>query len=167
MKTCARCHEQKELSEFYERPRNKGGHRYSCKECEKKRYRIFYVANSARIRERTRQYHADHREERADWYQDNKEMVKARTAAWAKAHPKRRAFSCAKKDAKKRGLEFLMTRTEWVNWWGDDYAYRGNKPDDLNMCRYDDEGPYRIGNIYKASKSENNAGPRPLPVPNF
>lgn len=108
-----------------------------------------------------------YKETRAARYQANKESILAVNDAWHKAHPIERKFHNAVQNARKRGIAFLMTRAEWIGWWGDNMPYRGRHGDSLQMCRFDDEGDYRIGNIYMASASENQAGPRPLPEPGF
>lgn len=95
-------------------------------------------------------------------------MRKAATGrAWALKNPERRAFINQKKRATQRGIEFLFTLEAWIAWWGNDFVFRGRQYDSLQMCRYGDVGPYSLGNTYKASKSENEAGPRPLPVPTW
>ncbi len=58
-------------------------------------------------------------------------------------------------DAASRNIEFYLTLDEWTDWWGSDFLRRGNKKDDLCMCRYGDKGHYELGNIYKATMSQN------------
>lgn len=64
-------------------------------------------------------------------------------------------FSSQKKQAKTRGIEFHLSFDEWVDWWGEDISRRGKGAGKLQMCRYNDEGPYSLENIYKGSHSEN------------
>lgn len=76
----------------------------------------------------------------------------------------RNAFLAHKAHAKHRGVSFKMSFIVWCRWWGDDFSRRGSrKPDDLQMGRYDDRGAYEVGNVYKVTRSENSAGPRPFP----
>lgn len=61
MKTCSRCKEEKELSEFYKHIRSKDGLCAYCKECDKKA--------------------------KKDYYSRNKEETIARVKAWSEANP--------------------------------------------------------------------------------
>ena len=67
----------------------------------------------------------------------------------------RKAYNQQKKGAKKRGIEFLLTFEQWVEWWGDDFSKRGRGTFDLHMCRRLDSGPYSLENIYKGTAKEN------------
>ncbi len=87
--------------------------------------------------------------------------------AWALSNPERRAFINQRKRASQRGVGFIFTFEAWVAWWGDDFVLRGRQCDSLQMGRYGDTGPYEIGNVYKVTKAENEAGPRPFPEPGF
>jgi len=66
--------------------------------------------------------------------------------------PFRKAFREHRNNAKKRGIKFLFTYTEWVNWWeyhlGPDWLeLRGHKRGQYCMARLGDKGPYRDGNV--------------------
>lgn len=79
---------------------------------------------------------------------------------WRAANPKALAFCRQRTHASQRGIEWLLTQQEWIDWWGNDFKKRGRAKDALQMCRYGDNGPYAIGNIYKATLAENSGGPR-------
>ena len=70
------------------------------------------------------------------------------------------AYYTQKGSAQKRGIQWNITIDEWVNWWGDDYQYRGRKKDQLVMARYGDVGPYETSNIYKSTAADNAGLPR-------
>lgn len=57
--------------------------------------------------------------------------------------------------AKKRGIVWEFTYQSWLAWWGDDIALRGQGPGKLQMCRFNDLGPYNPNNCYKATNSQN------------
>lgn len=57
--------------------------------------------------------------------------------------------------SKVRGIEFNLSFEEWLDWWGDDIENRGCTAGKLQMGRYNDEGPYALGNIYKCTIEEN------------
>lgn len=76
----------------------------------------------------------------------------------------KRKFQSAKFGAKKRGIPFLLTFEQWYNWWlsqGIDKnqpVIGGLKRSQLNelcMCRFGDQGPYTLNNIYCSTRSQN------------
>ncbi len=76
-----------------------------------------------------------------------------------------------RKGARIRNIQFLLTFEEWYEWWlsngVDRNIPRVNDGDILCMCRYNDQGPYALGNIYCASKRQNTAdGHKSNPYPN-
>jgi hypothetical protein len=67
----------------------------------------------------------------------------------------RRAYHNQKAHAAQRGIEFLLTFQEWCDFWGEDIERRGNGPNDLQMQRHADTGPYTIGIIRKGTPKQN------------
>lgn len=67
----------------------------------------------------------------------------------------RRKYSAQKKQAQMRGIEWELTFDEWLDWWGIDLDRRGVRAGQLMMCRVGDEGPYKLGNIYKGTPADN------------
>lgn len=57
--------------------------------------------------------------------------------------------------AKQRGIEFLFTFEQWLEWWGLDLVNRGTKRDELCMARLGDIGPYHPDNCIKLTNFEN------------
>lgn len=78
-------------------------------------------------------------------------------SAWRAANPERAAYIDQRSKAKHRGIDWEITFQEWTGWWGDDFSKRGKNLGDLQMCRLNDEGPYRLDNIYKDTISGNRA----------
>lgn len=60
------------------------------------------------------------------------------------------AYNSQKCAAKKRGIEFLLTFDEWLNWWiqTGKLELRGKTKGCYQMCRVNDVGPYSLDNIY-------------------
>jgi hypothetical protein len=59
-----------------------------------------------------------------------------------------------------RGIEWRLTFEEWYQWWRDQGIDRNlplnaNSGQGLCMCRFKDEGPYSLENIYCGTRSEN------------
>lgn len=50
-------------------------------------------------------------------------------------------------DAKKRGIDFNLTFSQWWGLWREKYHLRGTRKGEYVMCRTLDEGPYQIGNV--------------------
>lgn len=52
-------------------------------------------------------------------------------------------------NAKKRGVSFLLTYDEWFKIWSDSghLHHRGPGADQYCMARYEDQGPYAVGNV--------------------
>lgn len=64
-----------------------------------------------------------------------------------------------KRDATQRGIEFNLTLEEWRNWWVaqgvDKDIQQPLNANTLCMCRFNDQGPYALDNIYCATLSQN------------
>lgn len=119
------------------------------KSCTQRYAHEYYERNSERMNAQSRL-----------WREQNKEQHTRLTQKWCVTHPKRYAYLNQRGHAKARGIAFNLTFTEWVGFWGADFSRRGRRGSDLVMARYEDSGPYQVGNIYKATKSENGIGPR-------
>ena len=128
-KQCRKCLETKPVSEFYKHAKTKDGLQIYCVSCA--------------------------RDVRRQWNEANKERKAEVDRQWKEANPKRDAYRNQKSNAKRRGVEFLLTFEEWRDWWGKDFAGRGSAKGRLVMARYGDKGPYQLGNIKKITCSEN------------
>lgn len=67
----------------------------------------------------------------------------------------RRAFAQQKAGAASRGIGFHLTFQEWCEFWGEDIDRRGSGPDNLQMQRPADTGPYAVWNIRKGTPKQN------------
>lgn len=73
----------------------------------------------------------------------------------------RKAFNMQRYHARCRGIEFLFTFEEWVNWWedqlGPDWMQRRGcrRPGQYVMARYEDKGPYASWNVECITNEEN------------
>ena len=68
-----------------------------------------------------------------------------------------KAYQSQKSGATARGIEWKLTFREWRDWWGDDIDKRGRGANQLQMQRFNDSGPYAIGNITKGTPKQNAA----------
>jgi hypothetical protein len=66
-----------------------------------------------------------------------------------------RSYNAHAAGAAKRGVEFLLTFPEWWDLWRNYYDRRGNKANNLVMCRNGDSGPYAVGNVRIGTVTEN------------
>ena len=67
------------------------------------------------------------------------------------------AFQDQRAGAQKRGIEWRFSFKAWLEWWGDDYEFRGREGHQLVMARYEDTGPYEVGNVHKITAAQNMA----------
>ena len=60
-------------------------------------------------------------------------------------------------NAERRGLDFLLSYEEWLGIWVDSgkLDQRGRGSQKYCMCRYNDVGPYKIGNVFIGTGLEN------------
>ena len=66
-------------------------------------------------------------------------------------------FSHSRKDAKRRGILFLLTIEEWWDIWqrSGHYEKRGNRHGQYQMARFGDNGPYERNNVRIITREEN------------
>ena len=88
MKRCSLCNTQKDLSSFGKHSRSKDGLAYSCKDCKKKKDKLYYEANKKKIKDRVVAYHKENPEvgqkARRDWNKRNKKKMRLYRAEWKK-----------------------------------------------------------------------------------
>lgn len=80
------------------------------------------------------------------WRKENPEKVNANHKKWRDENPKRNAYNDQRKNAKRRGIEFLLTFEEWCAMWELQWDNRGCGINDMQMCRTGDSGPYSVQN---------------------
>lgn len=66
-------------------------------------------------------------------------------------------FQSQRSGAMTRRIGWELTFEQWLEWWGDDVDRRGRGPNDLQMQRINDAGPYALGNIVKGTPKQNAA----------
>jgi hypothetical protein len=73
----------------------------------------------------------------------------------------RQCYTRSKADAKRRGIDFLFTFEEWKQWWIDTgkWELRGKTRGSFQMCRFNDQGPYAVDNVYCDTVEANSALP--------
>ena|GEM_PF-5846307 len=78
-----------------------------------------------------------------------------------------KAFDTQRRNAKRRGIPFLLTFEEWWDWWQIDnrWANRGRRRDNFVMGRFGDTGPYALDNIYCVLPRDNVIVPPRQPLP--
>jgi hypothetical protein len=69
----------------------------------------------------------------------------------------RNKYNCQKSKAKQRSIEFTLTFDEWWSIWEQSgkYELRGHRKGQYVMSRYNDVGPYAIGNVFIQSCEDN------------
>lgn len=74
-------------------------------------------------------------------------------AAWART-PKGR-YGAHRKNAKRRGIPFLLTFDQWLHIWGDKLDRCGKHAGQYVMARFGDSGPYAVGNVEIVTVEQN------------
>ncbi len=72
-------------------------------------------------------------------------------------YKERHKYACHKSKAKQRGIEFNLTYEEWWHIWqkSGKWEQRGPNKGQYVMSRYNDIGPYEIGNVFIQPSVEN------------
>jgi hypothetical protein len=68
-----------------------------------------------------------------------------------------RAWCLHRRNARVRGIGFELTLWQWWTIWRDSgrWPERGHGAEKYAMCRFNDVGPYAVGNVYIATNSQN------------
>lgn len=74
-----------------------------------------------------------------------------------------RAFDRQRGTARRRGIDWFFTFDEWRAWWLEDSRWerRGVHRGSLGMCRFNDVGPYALGNVFAGTPADNSADRAP------
>jgi hypothetical protein len=64
-------------------------------------------------------------------------------------------YKCQKNNARRRGIPWDLSFTEWSAIWGEKIHKRGRGRDQLCMARKGDVGPYAVGNVKIITNAEN------------
>lgn len=67
----------------------------------------------------------------------------------------RHAYEQQKSGSKARGIDWEFNFQSWLDWWGNDIDRRGCGPNDLQMQRFADSGPYAAWNVRKGVPRDN------------
>jgi predicted restriction endonuclease len=131
-KTCSKCKEEKELTEFYKKKASKDGCRSECKECTKavnkkwasKNYEK-RLASSREWKRRNKQHVSDynrkyvnsdpeyHRQRLRKWYYENREAAIASATRWAKSNAEKKKEYDNRRRARKANAEGSFTAHDW------------------------------------------------------
>ena len=67
------------------------------------------------------------------------------------------AYRTQRKNAKKRGIDFLISFGDWSAIWleSGNWEDRGRGKGQYVMCRIGDQGPYQVGNVFIAPNAQN------------
>ena len=100
MKTCTKCGETKELSEFYADKSKKDEKRARCKKCDSPCQRNRRIENLEKFRAREAKMRAENPEKfrvrQSKWRAENPEKQKARDAKWRAENPEKVLSTAAK-----------------------------------------------------------------------
>ena len=80
-------------------------------------------------------------------YQQNKEKYKLRAKEYAQRRPDKMKFNSYSQDARKRGLVFELSFSDFMKLWGAACSYCGDNIDTIGIDRIDNSIGYVIDNI--------------------
>lgn len=74
----------------------------------------------------------------------------------------RHKYACQKSKAKQRNIEFNLSYDEWLSIWTNSghLNNRGCNKGSYVMSRFNDVGPYQVGNVFIQSKYNNDTEPQ-------
>jgi hypothetical protein len=129
-----------------------------------------YIKNKEKYKEKARQWEVDNPEkiklrgqtrypknpekENArvnEWIKKNPDRYKRNTreyaAKWRGNNPEKFRFTSYKAAAKRRGIEFSLTRDEFISYWGKPCSYCGDSVDKIGLDRIDSDRGYFVDNV--------------------
>ena len=131
-KTCTKCKETKQLSEFYKNRSKKGGVSQECIKCDNERSHRYYEANKDKIRDTVRRYREANKEKIAEYsrkyHKDNKKKLAESNRTWQsenKASIRRRQDRYFQ-EMNERSLE--LANRKWHPWedWEEEFVLSDN-----------------------------------------
>lgn len=122
MKTCLRCKNEKETTEFGREARRSDGLRPYCKDCCKAMIAEYRKEDSYRANERfyAREYNKDFKEERKEYRKgyekdpETKAAIQKQKSGWQRKSPEKLLLYAARARARKGGLPFDLEITDIV-----------------------------------------------------
>jgi hypothetical protein len=126
MKVCAKCKEEKKLTEFSKDKTKKDGFQYKCKSCVNQ----YHKANKEQIREKQKQWIENNKEYYKEYYQANKERKKEYDKKYRKEY-----YQANKEKAKEHNKEYYQANKERIKEGYKEYKRNRIKTDPLfKMC---------------------------------
>jgi len=85
-KTCNKCYEEKQISEFHKHKKNKDGHSGTCKGCAREINKQYRKDNQEILRQKRKEYYENNKEEILEkqrlYYEENKDYINERSRAY-------------------------------------------------------------------------------------
>ena len=145
MITCTKCKDEKDESEFYKDSRRKNGLRSWCISCQKEDNR----KREGSYNEMRREYRKNHKEEsksaHREYYKENKEKILSMNRNWRQTTNGR--LLSYQISAKKRNVDWQLTKDEFLSFWGKNCHYCGEKIIGIGIDRIDSKNGYNMSNV--------------------
>ena len=143
-KTCNKCGEEKEISQFYKQPRGKFGVRGDCISCHKEGKKIYHLAHPLIDSPYRKKYYQEHTEHLYDCSQDYKKdhpwIVRWCNIQQMCENPKNRSYQYYGAN----NIQCLVTPEELKSLWFEDKADTFIR---AKLIRLDKSGDFVIGNL--------------------
>lgn len=149
MKTCTKCRQLKELTEFNRGAPSKDGYRSLCKVCHREYSRKYYEEHKEQCLEVVKDYRFKNRAEvlqkQHEWYERNCESVKKKAKEWAENNPIKVTEYNRRKKARKRN-QFGSFATWMIRY------YRVVQQDTCFYCGMDISEEYQLEHMTPLSR---------------
>lgn len=152
MKKCSKCGKYKDINDFHKNKSKSDRLSTECKECKRKQdskyreenleYYKEYLANYNKINkdelyDKKKIYISenklDHLKRRHNWYEDNKEEIKARTSQYKKDHPEQyQMYNNRRAARKKTSIIEKFTHQDIIDKYGSQCIYCGGSFDKID-----------------------------------
>lgn len=144
MKLCTKCKLEKSIEDFYKDNRKKDGLRSWCKECQLEDNR----SRESKYNEARRKYREEHKEEcrenKRKYYKENKDKILISNSKWRQTLNGK--WLSYKESAKKRKLDWKLTKKEFKSFWNRDCFYCNSFIEGIGIDRKDNSLGYEIEN---------------------
>ena len=145
MKTCTKCKIEQDESNFYSDSRRRDKLRSWCKSCQAKDTK----KREPKYNEHRRKYRLEHkdeyREKKKIYYRGNKEQILSGNSKWRQTLNGR--LLSYVRSAKKRNIDWNISKDEFESYWGKNCHYCGEKIDGIGIDRIDSNIGYVTSNI--------------------
>lgn len=146
-KICHKCNKEKSLSNYYKHPTSKNGYVSHCKACHKKYYTNYYEKNKDKIKQKSKIYNHNNKENIKKYIKENEDTIKTRSKEYYENNKEK--FKEYRENNKEKMKEYYENNKEKMKEYSNTY-YTNNKEYYINYYkgytknRYKSDPEFRI-----------------------